>query len=423
MTGHALRRLPAARVARRPARRRTSRSRGTRRAPLRELLALPDERLIAALGGARGRRRRGASSSAADAADRARRCAAAAGLAAVCRHDAALSGRACATCRDAPAVLFVAAAADPVGRLVRLAGGPDRDDPPLVRSSARAARRPRASRWRARSAAGSAAAGVTVVSGMALGIDGAAHDGALDGGGATVAVLAGGADVPYPASKRAAVPADRRARAASSPSCRPGHAASAWCFPARNRIIAALGRMTVVVEAARALGLADHRRARRRPRARRRRGARARDVAAGAGHERAARRRRARSSATPHDVLDAAVGVGVDRARARRPGARTLDAAAARAAARASAAGATRSPRWPARRAQARRRSPASTELELLGLARRAPGGRYVRGAAMVTATPGPILRRRVRRNEPHPRRASRSPARTPAAAPASRPT
>ena len=49
---------------------------------------------------------------------------------------------------------------------------------------------------------GLAMAGVSVVSGMALGIDSAAHEGALAAGGATVAVLAGGADVPYPARKR-----------------------------------------------------------------------------------------------------------------------------------------------------------------------------------------------------------------------------
>ena len=59
---------------------------------------------------------------------------------------------------------------------------------------------------------GLAAAGVTVVSGMALGVDSAAHAGALESSGRTVAVLAGGADVPYPPSKARLHGVDRRAR-------------------------------------------------------------------------------------------------------------------------------------------------------------------------------------------------------------------
>ena len=46
------------------------------------------------------------------------------------------------------------------------------------------------------------ACGTVVVSGLAFGVDSAAHEGALDGGGLTVAVLGGGADVPYPRSNR-----------------------------------------------------------------------------------------------------------------------------------------------------------------------------------------------------------------------------
>ena len=97
---------------------------------------------------------------------------------------------------------------------------------------------------------GLAAAGVVVVSGMALGVDSAAHAGALEVGGPTIAVLAGGADRAYPASKRAPARGDPAPRAAWSPSCRRASRPHRWSFPARNRIIAALARLTVVVEAA-----------------------------------------------------------------------------------------------------------------------------------------------------------------------------
>jgi DNA processing protein len=96
---------------------------------------------------------------------------------------------------------------------------------------------------------GLAAAGVTVVSGMALGIDSAAHEGALEAGGPTVAVLAGGADVAYPRSKRA-LHARIRERGAVVSEAPPGFVPRRWCFPARNRIIAALASATIVVQAA-----------------------------------------------------------------------------------------------------------------------------------------------------------------------------
>lgn len=92
-------------------------------------------------------------------------------------------------------------------------------------------------------------AGVPVVSGMALGVDSAAHTGALSAPGATVTVLAGGADVPYPASKRHLY-AELVARGAVVSEMPPGFGAFRWCFPARNRLIAGLARVTVVVEAA-----------------------------------------------------------------------------------------------------------------------------------------------------------------------------
>jgi DNA processing protein len=96
---------------------------------------------------------------------------------------------------------------------------------------------------------GLAAAGVTVVSGMALGVDSAAHEGALQAGGPTVAVLAGGADVAYPRSKRA-LHARIRERGAVISEAPPGFVPRRWCFPARNRIIAGLASATIVVQAA-----------------------------------------------------------------------------------------------------------------------------------------------------------------------------
>jgi len=96
---------------------------------------------------------------------------------------------------------------------------------------------------------GLAVAGVTVVSGMALGIDSASHEGALSAGGPTVAVLAGGADVPYPARKRRLYN-DIAGLGLIVAELPPGTRPHRWMFPARNRIIAALGAATIVVEAA-----------------------------------------------------------------------------------------------------------------------------------------------------------------------------
>jgi DNA processing protein len=84
---------------------------------------------------------------------------------------------------------------------------------------------------------------------MALGVDASAHAGALTASAPTVTVLAGGADVPYPASKRRLY-AELLARGAVVSEMPPGFGAYRWCFPARNRLIAGLARVTVVVEAA-----------------------------------------------------------------------------------------------------------------------------------------------------------------------------
>jgi DNA processing protein len=93
-----------------------------------------------------------------------------------------------------------------------------------------------------------AAAGLTVVSGMAIGIDSCAHRGALEAGGLTVAVLGCGVDTPYPPRHTRLYDeiVERGVVIAELP---PGTTARRWTFPARNRIMAALSRMTVVVEA------------------------------------------------------------------------------------------------------------------------------------------------------------------------------
>ncbi|MGH3113530.1 MAG: DNA-processing protein DprA [Gaiellaceae bacterium] len=93
-----------------------------------------------------------------------------------------------------------------------------------------------------------AAAGVVVVSGLARGIDGEAHRGALAGGGVTVAVLGCGIDRDYPRSH--AELARRIAEEGLVVSEYPlGVEPAPWRFPARNRIIAGLSLATVVVEA------------------------------------------------------------------------------------------------------------------------------------------------------------------------------
>ncbi len=100
---------------------------------------------------------------------------------------------------------------------------------------------------------GLAEAGVTVVSGMAFGVDAAAHRGALEAGGPTVAVLAGGVDNPYPPSNRGLYRGIRKVGLVIS-ELTPGTEPRRWSFPARNRIMAGLSSMTVVVEASKRSG-------------------------------------------------------------------------------------------------------------------------------------------------------------------------
>jgi DNA processing protein len=93
-----------------------------------------------------------------------------------------------------------------------------------------------------------AAAGFAVVSGLAWGIDGAAHQGAVETG-LTVAVLGCGAAVPYPRHHTTLYERVRE-RGLVVSELPPHTAPWRWAFPARNRIMAGLGAMTVVVEAA-----------------------------------------------------------------------------------------------------------------------------------------------------------------------------
>jgi DNA processing protein len=107
---------------------------------------------------------------------------------------------------------------------------------------------------------GLAASGIEVVSGAAVGIDGAAHRGCLDAGGRTVAVLGSGIDVAYPAANRELL---LRVVAAGSVVSEypPATPAEPFRFPARNRLIAALARAVVVVEGGERSGTritADH---------------------------------------------------------------------------------------------------------------------------------------------------------------------
>ena len=92
-------------------------------------------------------------------------------------------------------------------------------------------------------------AGLTIVSGMALGIDAAAHAGGLEGAGTTIAVVGTGLDLVYP-RRHAALAQRIAARGAIVSEYSLGTPALAPHFPQRNRIIAGLTRGTLVVEAA-----------------------------------------------------------------------------------------------------------------------------------------------------------------------------
>lgn len=200
------------------------------------LLALPDADLVAALGGLQR-------DALADEYDRftpttVRRYCEARGVTMVCRCDSRYPA-AVTDLSDPPAVLYIN------GELARF-------ERALIPERVAIVGARRATEYGLQQARGLgrglAAAGLTVVSGMALGVDAAAHAGALEADGLTIAVLACGPDVAYPASKRR-LHARIAASGAVVAELPPGTPPRRWCFPARNRIIAALAQATVVVEA------------------------------------------------------------------------------------------------------------------------------------------------------------------------------
>jgi len=101
-------------------------------------------------------------------------------------------------------------------------------------------------RWLARSFV---QAGLTVVSGFAVGVDAAAHSAAVEAGGRTIAVLGCGIDVDYPRGHRR-LGNDIVEKGALVTEFPPGSRPASWQFPVRNRLIAALSDACVVVEAA-----------------------------------------------------------------------------------------------------------------------------------------------------------------------------
>jgi DNA processing protein len=94
-----------------------------------------------------------------------------------------------------------------------------------------------------------AVAGIIVVSGLARGVDAEAHRGALEGGGATIAVLGCGIDRDYPAAHAELARRIVAGGGALVSEYEAGVEPAPWRFPARNRIIAGLCRAVVVVEA------------------------------------------------------------------------------------------------------------------------------------------------------------------------------
>ncbi len=143
-----------------------------------------------------------------------------------------------------PAMLAAVEDAPPV---LTVLGRPDLLSPPIVAVVGARNASANGRRLARELAAGLGEAGIVVASGMARGIDAAAHLGALDSG--TVAVLAGGADIVYPEENRGLYDA-MRTRGAILAELPLGAEPQARHFPRRNRIISGLALGVVVVEAA-----------------------------------------------------------------------------------------------------------------------------------------------------------------------------
>ena len=202
----------------------------------RELLGLPDRELSAAVAGEAG----GSFVERAAERDTAQLREAIAGAHswACCRHDRSYPG-ALTDLGDSPAVLF--GRGDPA-RLPDL----ERNRTVTIVGS----RRPSAYGREIAADLGRelASAGMAVVSGLALGIDSCAHLGALEGAGLTAAVLGSGPDVVHP-TRMAELYDGIAETGLVLTELPPGTTPRRWTFPARNRIMAALGAITIVVEA------------------------------------------------------------------------------------------------------------------------------------------------------------------------------
>jgi len=201
------------------------------------LLALPEDALLKATAGKRHEEALGFLESLD--VDSRREGLAAGGHVAVCRH-ARPYPPLLHELADPPAVLFGAGRAEVLALLA--------DEPTVTVVGTRRAS-PYGTEVAYALGRGLGAAGVPVVSGLALGVDGTAHRGCLDGGGVPVAVVASGPDVIYPRRHRSLYARVRETGLVLA-ELPPGTEPYRWSFPARNRIMAGLAQMTLVVEAA-----------------------------------------------------------------------------------------------------------------------------------------------------------------------------